>query len=169
MKNGQEFTFIEMFAGIGGFRLGLESSGYQHSELWSRSEKRRVDGELEGEGVTKRCSSYRCVWANEKDKYAVAIYRKNFGNKELIEGDIRKVKTEDIPEADMLVGGFPCQTFSVAGKRKGFKDTRGTLFFEIARIAEAKRPKILLLENVKGLLSAQEGYCFFRILQGMLT
>ena len=108
--------------------------------------------------------TFTCVWSNEIDKYATQIYHKNFGSKELIQEDIRKIETEDIPEADMLVAGFPCQSFSFAGKRKGFKDVRGTLFYEIARIAEAKRPKLLLLENVKGLLSAQGGYCFWRIL-----
>jgi len=130
-----EPTFVELFAGIGGFRLGLERAGW------------------------------KCVWANELDKNACKIYRKNFGGKELIEQNIRKIKPEEIPETDMLVGGFPCQPFSLAGSRKGFKDTSGTLFYEIARIAEANRPKILLLENVKGLLSAQRGQCFYRILQ----
>ena len=128
-------TFVELFAGIGGFRLGLERAGW------------------------------KCIWANEIDKNACKLYRKNFGGKELIEQDIRKIKTSEIPEADMLVGGFPCQPFSLAGSRKGFKDTFGTLFYEIARIAEINRPKILLLENVKGLLSAQRGQCFYRILQ----
>ena len=168
MSNGREIAFIEMFAGIGGFRLGLEQSNIKNNDSTYESKHQKEDSESRfglDFGRNKGQTSYRCVWANEKDKYATAIYRKNFGEKELIEADIRTIKTEDIPYADLLVGGFPCQTFSVAGKRKGFKDTRGTLFFEIARIAEAKRPKILLLENVKGLLSAQQGYCFFRILE----
>jgi DNA (cytosine-5)-methyltransferase 1 len=125
----------EMFAGIGGFRLGLERAGH------------------------------KIIWANEWDKYACQIYRKNFGDKELIEGDIHKVDPNNIPDIDILCGGFPCQSFSVAGKRQGFKDIRGTLFFEIARIAEIKRPKILLLENVKGLLSHDNGDTFETILR----
>jgi len=134
-KNEWKPTFIEMFSGIGGFRLGLERVGW------------------------------KCVWANDWDKYANTIYKKNFGDKELVEGDITEVEADEIPEHTLLTAGFPCQAFSVAGKRKGFQDTRGTLFFHIARIAEAKRPPLLLLENVKGLLSTQGGYCFARILQ----
>lgn len=130
-----EKTFIEMFCGIGGFRLGLERSGW------------------------------KCLWANDVDKYACKIYRKNFGGGELVDGDIRKIDPDDIPDHTILTAGFPCQSFSVAGRRKGFEDTRGTLFFDIARVIEAKRPPLLLLENVKGLLSAQRGYCFARILQ----
>lgn len=130
-----ELTFIEMFSGIGGFRKGLEPLGY------------------------------KCLWANDFYKYANLIYKKNYGGKELDERNIKEIRTEEIPEHDLLTAGFPCQAFSIAGKRKGFQETRGTLFFHIVRVAEAKRPKILLLENVKGLLSAQKGYCFYKILQ----
>lgn len=126
----------ELFAGIGGFRLGLERAS----------------------------PTFRTVWANEWDKHACQIYRKNFGEKELIEGDITKIKAEDIPDFDLLVGGFPCQPFSLAGERKGFSDKRGNLFFEVARILEHKRPKTVFLENVRGLLSAQNGFCFYTIL-----
>jgi DNA (cytosine-5)-methyltransferase 1 len=120
----------EMFAGIGGFRLGLERTGH------------------------------KVIWANEWNKYAATIYRKNFGETELKKGDIHKIETNNIPDIDILCAGFPCQAFSVAGKRQGFKDIRGTLFFEVARIAEAKRPKLLLLENVKGLLNHDNGDTF---------
>lgn len=126
--------FIELFAGIGGFRIGLEKSGHE------------------------------CVWSNEIDKHAVKIYNKNFGEKNE-PTDIRTVKAEDIPDHDILCGGFPCQSFSIAGKRKGFEDTRGTLFFEICRIAKAKRSKYLFLENVKGLLNHDEGRTFRTILK----
>jgi len=88
-----------------------------------------------------------------------------FGYKELVERNIETVNADSIPDHALLTAGFPCQAFSVAGKRKGFQDTRGTLFYHIARVAEAKRPPLLLLENVKGLLSAQGGYCFKRILE----
>jgi DNA (cytosine-5)-methyltransferase 1 len=110
-------------------------------------------------------SGWACVWSNDIDKYANQIYKKNFGDGELIEGDIRQISEESIPEHTLLTAGFPCQSFSLAGKRQGFKDIRGTLFYEVARVAKTKRPKLLLLENVKGLLSAQRGYCFFRILE----
>lgn len=106
---------------------------------------------------------HECVYANEWDKYSAQTYEKNFGHKPDTT-DITTVATSDIPDHDLLVGGFPCQAFSIAGKRKGFDDTRGTLFFDIARIAKAKRPKYLLLENVKGLLSHDSGRTFKTIL-----
>jgi DNA-cytosine methyltransferase len=128
-----EKTFIEMFAGIGGFRLGLERNGW------------------------------KCVWANDIDKYACQIYRKNFGSGELVEGDIRAIDAFSIPDHTLLTAGFPCQSFSYAGRRQGFEDARGTLFFDIARVASAKRPPLLLLENVKGLLSNDGGRTFAKI------
>ena len=127
--------FIELFAGIGGFRLGLERAGHQ------------------------------CVWSNEIVEKARSIYEHNF--KDTPDGrDIRDIKPEEIPETDLLVGGFPCATFSVAGRRTGFstEDTRGTLFFEICRIAKAKRIPYLFLENVKGLLNHENGRTFGVIL-----
>jgi DNA (cytosine-5)-methyltransferase 1 len=130
--------FIDLFAGIGGFRYGLEKAS-QH---------------------------FKCVYSNEWDKYASSIYKQHYG--EIDTRDIRTVKANEIPDHDLLCGGFPCQAFSVAGKRKGFDDTRGTLFFEIARIVSAKRPRYLLLENVKGLLSHDEGKTFQTIL-GVLS
>src|SRR5690625_7550940 len=92
-----------------------------------------------------------CVFASEIDKFAAQAYETLYGH--MPEGDITQIDAKDVPDHDLLVGGFPCQSFSVAGKRKGFEDTRGTLFFEIARIAKEKRPKALLLENVKGLVN----------------
>jgi len=120
--------------------------------------------------------AYRCVWANDNNKYACHVYRKNFGAEELVEADLQTVHADQIPDHDLLTAGFPCQSFSVAEPRKGFQDTRGTLFFDIARVIQAKRPPLLLLENVKGLLSAKAvthnqtpiagtgGYVFTRIL-----
>lgn len=123
---------VELFAGVGGFRLGLERTGHE------------------------------VVWANEWDKYAAQTYNKNFGG----QIDTRDITTvHDFPEFDLLVGGFPCQSFSVAGKGKGFNETRGTLFFEVARILRDKRPRNFLLENVKGLLSNQSGETFQTILR----
>jgi len=134
----REITFIELFCGIGGFRLGLEKT-----------------------------KNFKCIWANDNDKYASKIYRKNFGTKELIEGNIKTIDADSIPNHTLLTAGFPCQSFSVAGKRKGFQDTRGTLFFDIARITEAKKPELLLLENVKGLLNHDKGLTFQIILESL--
>ena len=128
---------IELFAGVGGFRYGLE----------------------------KASDKFKIVWANEIDRYACQIYRKNYGGGELYEGDITKVKTDDIPDHDLLCAGFPCQSFSIAGRRRAFLDTRGTLFFEIARICREKKPRYILLENVKGLLSCESGGTFQTILK----
>jgi len=110
---------------------------------------------------------HECVWANEWDKYASQIYEKNFGERPDTR-DISVVPLQDIPAHDLLVAGFPCQPFSIAGKRRGFDDTRGTLFFEIARILADKRPRYILLENVRGLLSHESGKTFQTIL-GVLT
>lgn len=113
------FTFIDLFAGIGGIRLPFQ--------------------ELGG----------KCLFTSEWDKYAQKTYQINFGDEPF--GDITKIEIDSIPEFDILLAGFPCQPFSQAGLKKGFEDTRGTLFFEIERIISAKRPKAFLLENVKQL------------------
>lgn len=134
-KPMKELTFGEMFSGIGGFRLGLERSGW------------------------------KCIWANDIDKYANQIYKKKFGNVELVEGDIREVDATTIPSHTLLTGGFPCPTFSFAGKRKGITESRGTLFWHIYRVAKVKRPSLLLLENVKGLLSNDSGRTFALIIR----
>jgi DNA (cytosine-5)-methyltransferase 1 len=128
--------FIELFAGVGAFRLGLERTGHE------------------------------CVWANEWLERPRSIYARNFG--EQPDGrDIRDVSAGDIPDADLLVGGFPCATFSVAGKRTGFSldDTRGTLAFEMFRLARDKGIPYLLFENVKGLLNHDGGRTFEIILE----
>jgi DNA (cytosine-5)-methyltransferase 1 len=109
---------------------------------------------------------HECVYVNEWDKYAVQIYEKNFSHKPDTR-DIRTIDASEIPAHDLLVGGFPCQSFSVAGKRGGFEDTRGTLFFEIARIAKAKRTSYLFLENVKGLLNHAQGNTFATIITAL--
>lgn len=105
---------------------------------------------------------HECVWANEWDKYASFLYARNLG--EIDTRDITTIPTSEIPDHDLLVGGFPCQAFSIAGKRRGFAETRGTLFFEIARILKDKQPKYFILENVKGLLSHDEGRTFRTII-----
>jgi len=103
-----------------------------------------------------------CIGYSEIDKYAIQTYEKHFNHKNY--GDITKINPKQLPDFDLLCGGFPCQSFSVAGLRGGFEDTRGTLFFEIARIIREKQPRFLLLENVKGLLSHDKGRTFATII-----
>lgn len=104
------------------------------------------------------------VGACEIDKYARSVYAKHFPDVSILD-DAREINPEELPDFDILVAGFPCQSFSVAGKRRGFEDTRGTLFFEIARIARKKQPQYMLLENVKGLLSHERGKTVRKIYQ----
>jgi len=153
--------FIELFCGIGGFRYGLEQIQKTTDYRWDMSYTLSVSDSEE----QRQQYNFRCVWANDIDKYACEVYRKNFGTGELYEGDIRTVDPASIPDHDLIVGGFPCQSFSIAGKRGGFEDTRGTLFFEICRIARAKGTKYLFLENVKGLLNHNQGKTFETIIR----
>jgi len=120
--------FIDLFAGMGGTRIGFEQAC---SEM-------NIDT--------------KCVFTSEIKDYAIDLYKNNFNN-EHVHGDITKIKSDEIPDFDFLLGGFPCQAFSTAGKQNGFNDTRGTLFFEVARILKDKKPKGFLLENVEGLVS----------------
>lgn len=107
---------------------------------------------------------WECIGYSEILESAIKIYNNHFPNHKNY-GDITKIKPEELPDFDLFVGGFPCQSFSIAGKRGGFNDTRGTLFFEIARIIKHKKPKYLLLENVKGLLSHDSGKTFEKIIK----
>ena len=118
-------------------------------------------------GFTLALSNHECVGYSEVDKYAIKIYESHYPNHKNY-GDITKINTADLPDFDLLVGGFPCQAFSVAGKRKGFDDTRGTLFFDLARILKDKRPRHFIFENVKGLLSHDGGKTLQTIF-GVLT
>ena len=131
----QKIKYIDLFSGIGGFTKAIQDI------LGDKAE---------------------CVGFSEIDKYAVQIYQKHFNHKNY--GDITKIQSKHLPNFNVLVGGFPCQAFSIAGKRGGFSDTRGTLFFEIARIIKQKQPRLLLLENVKGLLSHDKGATFLTII-----
>ena len=135
---GEKLRFLDLFAGIGGFRLALEQAGH------------------------------KCICFCEIDKFARQTYKANFNTEGEVEWhDITTVTDEDVRQlgsVDIITAGFPCQAFSVAGKRGGFEDTRGTLFFEIARIARILKPRYLLLENVKGLLNHSGGTTFATIL-----
>lgn len=104
-----------------------------------------------------------CIGYSEIDKYAIQIYQKHFPNHKNY-GDITKIIASELPDFDLFVGGFPCQAFSIAGKRGGFDDTRGTLFFDCARILKEKQPRHFILENVKGLLSHDNGRTFATII-----
>ncbi len=128
-----DFTFIDLFAGIGGIRIPFQNLG--------------------GE----------CLFSSEWDKFSIKTYAANFG--ELPKGDISKISSNEIPYHDILLAGFPCQAFSQAGLRKGFSDTRGTMFFEIQRILAAKEPKAFLLENVKQLKGHDKGKTLKLILE----
>ncbi len=123
-------NFIDLFAGIGGIRLGFE----------------------------RAFEDLTCVFASEWDKHAKITYQANFGHEPA--GDITLIKAEEIPPFDILLAGFPCQAFSIAGLRKGFEDTRGTLFFDVVRIASFHKPQVIFLENVKGLKNHDKGRTF---------
>lgn len=125
-------TFIDLFAGIGGIRTGLSQA------------------------LTDNGFMPRCVLTSEIKPYAIKALKANYGEDKLV-GDITQVHSKDIPDFDILCAGFPCQAFSMAGKRQGFADTRGTMFFEVERILSAKRPKGFILENVEGLVSHDGG------------
>jgi DNA (cytosine-5)-methyltransferase 1 len=156
-----------MFAGIGGFRLGLEKANQVEGWGDRRQFTDSTNSEVRARQSLGRKTNFKTVWANELDKYACQIYRKHYGTAELVEGDIREIPTETIPDFDLLTAGFPCQSFSLAGKRKGTEESRGTLFAQIVRVAHAKRPSLLLLENVKGLLSSDDGGDFAKILRAL--
>lgn len=127
--------FIDLFAGIGGFRVALETVGAE------------------------------CVFSSEWDTNSQHTYVQNHG--ELPNGDITKISVDEIPDHDILCGGFPCQAFSISGKQKGFEDSRGTLFYDVARIAKQKQPKVLFLENVRN-LARHDGGKTLEVIQNTL-
>jgi len=154
--------YFSMFSGIGGFEYGIDRAIRQLQQEMARKD----DSQDNKDKRILLDSGSTCIGYSEIDKYADAIYQYNFGGKNY--GDATKIDTKQLPDFDLLVGGFPCQAFSIAGKRQGFNDTRGTLFFEIARILRDKKPRHFILENVKGLLSHEGGETFQTII-GVLT
>ena len=125
-KELEGMTFIDLFAGLGGFRIALESLGA------------------------------KCVYSSEWDRPVQKVYEENFGD--LPDGDITKVDEKSIPDHDILCAGFPCQAFSISGKQRGFEDSRGTLFFDVARIVKEKKPSIVFMENVKNFATHDYGH-----------
>ena len=117
--------FIDLFAGIGGIRLGFQNNGY------------------------------KCIYSCEINEHACEMYKANFGDNPY--GDVTKINENELPDFDVLCAGFPCQSFSICGKQKGFDDTRGTLFFDVCRILKAKKPYAFLLENVFNLVTHDNG------------
>lgn len=124
-KSLSGLKFVDLFAGLGGFKIALESFGAS------------------------------CVYSSEWDKHSQQVYEQNFGKKP--EGDITLIDESAIPDHDILCAGFPCQAFSISGRQKGFDDSRGTLFFDVARIVRFKKPKIVFMENVKNFASHDKG------------
>jgi DNA (cytosine-5)-methyltransferase 1 len=134
LKDKLHLKIVDLFAGIGGIRLGFQNAA-------------KIQG-----------VSVNCVFTSEIDKYACKTYSKNYPEDDhnpLV--DITQVNEREMPDFDVILAGFPCQAFSIAGKRGGFEDTRGTLFFDVARLIQEKKPKAFLLENVKGLVNHRGG------------
>ncbi|MEK7194190.1 MAG: DNA cytosine methyltransferase [Patescibacteria group bacterium] len=130
MNRVKNYRTIDLFAGVGGIRIGFEKAGF------------------------------RTVFANDFEPKCKSTYDLNFTDTPLTVADIRKIKVSDLPDFDFLLGGFPCQAFSIAGYRQGFKDDRGNLFFDVARIIDERKPIGFLLENVKNLFSHDGGNTF---------
>lgn len=127
----ENLKFVDLFSGIGGFRIAFEQACREH-------------------GITAEC-----VFSSDIDEHARIAYWENFGHRPL--GDITQIHEKDVPDHDILFAGFPCQPFSIIGLKGGFDDTRGTLFFDIARILKKKKPKAFILENVKQLVGHNKG------------
>lgn len=156
--------YFSTFTGIGGFELGIQNAYAVRAKIegdinFIRPLPNDTSDLLQVGGQRPVCVGY-----SEIDKYASSVYEyHNPGVKNY--GDITKINADELPDFDCIVGGFPCQAFSIAGKRGGFDDTRGTLFFDLARIIRAKRPRLFVFENVKGLISHDGGRTFDTIIR----
>jgi DNA (cytosine-5)-methyltransferase 1 len=161
--------YLSLFSGYGGFELGIQQA---YDELCNKETGRQGQEEnipKQGDRESMCEPNIRlhptCIGFSEIDKYATQIYKKHFNHKEY--GDIKTINPAELPDFELLVGGFPCQAFSIAGKRAGFEDTRGTLIYDVFRIIKEKHPKLVLLENVKGLLSHDNGRTFKTIITSL--
>jgi len=133
----KKYTVGSMFAGIGGIDIGFKQAGFD------------------------------VIWANEMDSAACCTYKHNLGGAHLVEGDVRKIDKSKIPKFDVLVAGFPCQPFSLAGPHKGFEDKRGNLFFQIAEVVQLVQPKVVFLENVANLIDHDDGKTFITMFNAL--
>lgn len=168
--------YFDSFAGIGGFAQGIiqahencRMARKRKRDSGSQGRQEAVNGERMGNTqangnlhLLNSCEKPSCVGFSEIDKYAIQTYQHNFPNHKNY-GDITKIDPEELPDFDCFVGGVPCTTWSIAGKREGFNDPRGNLWFESVRILKAKQPPLFVLENVKGLLSHDKGNSMERI------
>lgn len=140
----KKIKYFSTFSSIGGFELGIENAA---EEL----------------GITTECVGF-----SENDKFATSVYERHFPNIKNYD-DIKQINSDELPDFDLLVGGFPCQDVSIIGKRAGLAGERTGLFYELARILKAKQPRYFVLENVKGLLSSNKGKDFDQILQTFIN
>ena len=175
--------FISLFAGIGGFDLALTRQGHEcvWANEWDKyaaqiydknfcSTNRKENGGSQEIKKVGGSQGYPEPESPDAEGGQSSQYGNDNGNRQkpIDTRDLRTVPTSEIPDHDLLVGGFPCQAFSIAGKRRGFDDTRGTLFFEVARILRDKKPRLFILENVKGLLSHDNGNTFKTIISTLV-
>jgi DNA (cytosine-5)-methyltransferase 1 len=153
--------YLSLFSGIGGFELGIQQA-YELSKMGIESK----DSTDSASKSSQHGERPLCIGYSEIDKYAIQIYQKHFPSHKN-NGDITKIKAEELPDFDLVCGGVPCQSWSIAGKRGGFEDPRGNMWFECFKVLRAKRPKYFIFENVKGLLSHDGGRSMERICEGL--
>lgn len=162
--------YFSTFSGVAGFESGFIKAQQRYEREHSCCTKESGRGETSrdekgqcGECIDSSSYGFSCVGYSEIDKYAISVYKKHFPTHKNY-GDITKINTDELPDFDILCGGPPCQAFSIAGERRGLEDFRGSLFFDVIRIAQHKRPRIVFFENVKGLLNIEGGKIFKVIL-----
>ncbi|MEA2036171.1 MAG: DNA (cytosine-5-)-methyltransferase [Nanoarchaeota archaeon] len=152
--------YFSMFSGIGGFELGIN---YYYKQQTYKRESLQHERNISSTSSQHRWDKQsKCIGYSEIDKYAIQIYEKRFkGHKNY--GNCKEIKWNEVEDFDLLVGGVPCQAWSIAGNRKGFEDSRGTMWFEYFRCLKEKQPKLFVAENVKGILSHNKGKSFEEI------
>ena len=163
----KQIKYLSLFSGIGGFELGIKQA---YEDISDKQSTPIEQNGKRGDGVTDKMgddvlspsrTAPLCIGYSEIDKYACQVYDKHFKHKNY--GDICSIKWKEVPDIDLLCGGVPCQSWSIAGKRGGFEDERGNMWFQFSKILRAKQPKYFLAENVKGLLSHDGGKSMERI------